>query len=124
MASLEEVYTMTLDMEGKKYCGLDLDWDYTNQSVTLSMDGNVFYFVTSYLNFRSHQLPPQSSGMSSMTRTKVRHPSLKGTTYDLYYCFWLWLWLVAYVMFLRDKQYLSIRFVWRDRSGLCLFFFE
>ena len=25
ISSLEEVYTMTLDMEGKKYCGLDLD---------------------------------------------------------------------------------------------------
>ena len=39
ISNLEEVYTMTLDMEGKQYCGLDLDWDYKEQTVTLSMDG-------------------------------------------------------------------------------------
>ena len=33
------VYTMTLDMEVKKYFRLDLDWDYEARTVTLSMDG-------------------------------------------------------------------------------------
>ena len=28
---------MALDMDGKKYCGLDLAWDYEEQTVILSM---------------------------------------------------------------------------------------
>ena len=65
IASLEEVYTMTLDMEGKKYIGLDLDWDYIARTVTLSMDG----YVIEALAELKHLAPKQHYyGPSKMER--------------------------------------------------------
>ena len=65
IASLEEVYTMTLDMEGKKHCGLNLDWDYLERSVTLSMDG----YVLEALAELGHTKPKQYFyGQSKMER--------------------------------------------------------
>ena len=65
IASLEEVYTMTLDMEGKKYIGLDLDWDYIARTVTLSMDG----YVIEALAELKHLTPKQHyHGPSKMER--------------------------------------------------------
>ena len=32
---------LTEDWEGKNYCGIDLEWDYVNRHVTLSIDGYV-----------------------------------------------------------------------------------
>ena len=34
-------YRYAIDWEGKQYCGLTLDWDYDNRTVTLSMPGYV-----------------------------------------------------------------------------------
>ena len=36
---LKEHYTVDEDWEGKKYCGITLDWDYVNREVHLSMPG-------------------------------------------------------------------------------------
>ena len=55
LASLEEVYTMTLDMDGKKYIGLDFDWDYDERTVTLSMDGYVIEALTELKHIASKQ---------------------------------------------------------------------
>ena len=43
--SLEKKYTITKDFIGKKICGLDLQWNYTNGWVDISMDN----FVTKTL---------------------------------------------------------------------------
>ena len=66
IASLEEVYTMTLDMEGKKYIGLDLDWDCIAQTVTLSMDGYVIIALAElkHLAPKQHYYDP----------SKMEHP--------------------------------------------------
>jgi hypothetical protein len=34
-------YKMTFDWTGRVYCGITLDWDYTNRTVALSMPGSV-----------------------------------------------------------------------------------
>ena len=36
---LEEFYVVENNWEGKKYCGITLDWDYINSKVNLSMPG-------------------------------------------------------------------------------------
>jgi hypothetical protein len=41
LACLNELYTVTTDWSGTKYCGLTLEWDYTNRTVQLSMPGYV-----------------------------------------------------------------------------------
>jgi len=38
---LAKEYVLTEDWEGKNYCGIDLEWDYVNRHVTLSIDGYV-----------------------------------------------------------------------------------
>jgi hypothetical protein len=38
---LQEIYTVTTDWEGTKYCGLTLEWDYTHRQVHVSMPGYV-----------------------------------------------------------------------------------
>jgi hypothetical protein len=38
---LEEIYTMKIDWEGKRYVGIDLKWDYKKREVLCSMDGYV-----------------------------------------------------------------------------------
>lgn len=37
----EAGYTITMDWEGKTFCGINLDWDYENRTVDLSMPGYV-----------------------------------------------------------------------------------
>ena len=39
--ALEEKYEMKLDLEAKQYDGIDLQWDYTNRTVTYSMDEHI-----------------------------------------------------------------------------------
>lgn len=34
-------YSITVDWEGKQFCGIDLKWDYKNKTVDLSMPGYV-----------------------------------------------------------------------------------
>jgi hypothetical protein len=38
---LQELYTITIDWSGAKYCGIHLKFDKTKRSVTLSMPGYV-----------------------------------------------------------------------------------
>lgn len=38
---LRQIYTVTTDWTGSKYCGLDLKWDYENATVDVSMPGYV-----------------------------------------------------------------------------------
>jgi hypothetical protein len=38
---LASKYKMTTDWKGSLYCGISLDWDYVNRTVTLSMPGYV-----------------------------------------------------------------------------------
>jgi len=38
---LQEEYKLTMVWEGSIFCGIKLDWDYTNQTVVLSMPGYV-----------------------------------------------------------------------------------
>ena len=53
---LEEIYTMKIDWEGKKYCGIDLKWDYDKREVLLSMDG----YVEAALKEFEHMIPKQT----------------------------------------------------------------
>ena len=39
--TLEEKYTVTIEWDGKRYIGINLDWDYTRRQVHLSMPGYV-----------------------------------------------------------------------------------
>ena len=56
---------MTLEMDGKKYCGLDLEWDFDEWNVTLSMDG----YVIEALAELKHISPKQNLyGLSKMER--------------------------------------------------------
>ena len=41
IATLSRDYTITVDWSGKEFCGLHLEWDYTNHTVDLSMPGCV-----------------------------------------------------------------------------------
>jgi hypothetical protein len=41
IAALREKYTITLDWEGRLFCGITLTWDYLNRIVTLSMPGYI-----------------------------------------------------------------------------------
>ena len=48
--TLEENYTVTAELDGKRYIGITLDWDYTRRKVHLSMPG----YVGKALNQFSH----------------------------------------------------------------------
>ena len=52
--ALKKQYDITFDWEGKKYLGVDLDWDYKNRTVTLSMQD----YVRAALHKLRH-LPPK-----------------------------------------------------------------
>jgi len=41
ISTLRQDYTITIDWTGAEFCGLHLDWDYTERSVKLSMPGYV-----------------------------------------------------------------------------------
>jgi hypothetical protein len=49
---LEEHYAISQDWEGKKYCGLTLDWDYEGHQVHLSLPG---YIKRALIRFRHAQ---------------------------------------------------------------------
>ena len=41
IATLQQHYTITVDRQATKYCGMQLDWNYKEAHVTLSMPGYV-----------------------------------------------------------------------------------
>jgi hypothetical protein len=41
LATLSKYYTITVDRKGQNYCGLHINWDYTQGTVNISMHGNV-----------------------------------------------------------------------------------
>ena len=45
---LQKFYVVNKDCHGKKYCGINLDWDYDRQEVHLSMAG---YFSEALARF-------------------------------------------------------------------------
>ena len=49
------------------YCGITLDWDYTNRHIDISMRG----YIKNKLQEYGHILPPQNAGMSILTGTKT-----------------------------------------------------
>ena len=51
--TLEQLYTITTDWEGRLYCGLTLTWDYINHTVDMSMPGYVDRALTCF----SHLAP-------------------------------------------------------------------
>ena len=53
MAVLENHYTISHYLEGKRYLGIDLDWDYERQKVHLSM---LLYVKEALIQF-NHALP-------------------------------------------------------------------
>ena len=59
ISTLQQTYDITLDWDGKLFCGIHLDWDYTNRTVTCSMPG----FVQKGLQRFHHTAPsrPQHS---------------------------------------------------------------
>ena len=63
MAVLQEHYTIASNWKGKKYLGLDLNWDYNNRKVHLLMLGYVAEALT-----RFHTNTPASHRISP-TRT-------------------------------------------------------
>jgi hypothetical protein len=63
--SLEEIYTMKIDWEGKRYVGIDLKWDYEKREVLCSMDG----YVEAALKEFKHTIPKQvHNGPSKVER--------------------------------------------------------
>ena len=52
---LEEVYSMSIDWDGKRYVGIDLQWDYENGDLYCSMPG----YITSALQEFKHPPPTQ-----------------------------------------------------------------
>jgi len=51
--ALKEHYDVTVDKEGKLYCGITLDWDYTARHLDISMPGYVKKQLTKY----NHEQP-------------------------------------------------------------------
>jgi hypothetical protein len=41
MTTLKELYTVSEDWDGAKYCGLTLNWDYTKRTVDISIPGYI-----------------------------------------------------------------------------------
>ena len=65
ISSLEEKYTMKVDMEAKQYIGIDLQWDYEKRHLYCSMDE---YIWTALQEFQ-HAIPKQHFyGPSKATR--------------------------------------------------------
>ena len=54
--ALENGYKLALDWQGKTYCGITLDWNYSERWVDLNMPG---YIQKSRLKFQ-HQMPTES----------------------------------------------------------------
>ena len=55
MATLCKWYTITVDMEATKFCGMTLAWDYSNGHCSISMPG----YVEKALQRFTHPMPPK-----------------------------------------------------------------
>jgi hypothetical protein len=53
--ALKENYTVSVDWEGKRYCGLTLEWDYTARTCDISMPG----YIERALQRFKHSPPPR-----------------------------------------------------------------
>jgi hypothetical protein len=53
IASLQTTYKLTEDWTGNLYCGISLDWDYTNRTVDISMPG----YIKKKLQEYNHIMP-------------------------------------------------------------------
>jgi hypothetical protein len=53
IASIKSTYKLTKDWTGTLYCGISLEWDYTNRTVDISMPG----YIKKKLQEYSHVLP-------------------------------------------------------------------
>ena len=51
--ALKEHYNVTIDKEGKLYCGITLDWDYNKRTLDISMPGYVKKQLIKY----NHPMP-------------------------------------------------------------------
>ena len=51
--ALKAKYTISTDWEGKLYCGLTLDWNYKQQTVTISIPN----YISKTLHKLQHQMP-------------------------------------------------------------------
>eukprot|EP00957_Ditylum_brightwellii_P210327 15364848-Ditylum_brightwellii.AAC.1 len=48
MHALQKMYQITTDKKGKLFCGITLDWDYTNRTVDLSISGYILAALTRF----------------------------------------------------------------------------
>jgi hypothetical protein len=66
---LQRKYTITIDWSGDLYVGLNLDWDYTNRTVEISMPNYVakalLRFNHAVLNSHHTSAPPRSTAPKS-----------------------------------------------------------
>jgi hypothetical protein len=53
MACIKKNYNISSDWNGRAYCGLNLDWDYKNRTVDLSMPG----YIKAALHKYQHPAP-------------------------------------------------------------------
>jgi hypothetical protein len=74
--SLEEIYTMKIDWEGKRYVGIDLKWDYKKRKVLCSMDGYVEAALKEFAY--NPQTSPQWPIQSGATRLQSQNPVCPG----------------------------------------------
>ena len=59
IAILEEPYTISQDWNGSRYLGMDIDWDYTNREIHLSMLSYVQDALTRFCHARPRKLQDQ-----------------------------------------------------------------
>jgi hypothetical protein len=82
--ALQNFYEITIDWEGKKYCGVSLDWDYANKMVWLSMPGYVEAALRQFLHDPpskpthgpSHYTAPVYGNHTQMTDAPDNTPAL------------------------------------------------
>ncbi len=53
IASTKKTYTLTKDWTGNLYCGICLDWEYTNRMVDISMPGYIKKILQQYSHIAS-----------------------------------------------------------------------
>ncbi len=58
IASVKKDYMLTKDWTGNLYCGIQLDWDYTGQTVDISMPG----YIKKKLQEYGHIIPRKIQG--------------------------------------------------------------
>ena len=59
IAILEEHYTISQDWNGARYLGIEIDWDYTNREIHLSILSYVQDALTRFLHARPRKLQDQ-----------------------------------------------------------------